>query len=126
MKEKQKSEILKPYIVYGFSENFFNFKGLPIELAKQLLSAWPNVEPNECQNKSPTMQTLFDLATQYNGKLNGYCISTEAKPYREDARITFDGILLNCDKATAYKLKRKLQPNEFSHLSDGSYRFWWD
>lgn len=127
MIEKQKSELLKPYIAYGlYNENFFNFKGLPVEIAKQLLSAWPNVDPKERQNRSPTHKKLVETAEQYNGTLNGYCIPTEAKPFRDDARISFDAIELKVDKPTAQRLKRNLKPDSFSELSEGVYRFWWD
>ena len=122
--EKQKIELVKPLAKYGFKESFFNFADLPAETAKQLLSAWPNVNPKDRQNSSPTMKKLVETATEYNGTLNGYCIPVESG--RDDARITFDAVVLKIDKQTMLKLKRSLKPNNTSLLADGSYRFWWD
>lgn len=119
---EQKLELLKSYGEYNKDDFFLSH--VPPETAEQLLIGWPNVEPKERQNSSPTMKTMVELAKQYNGTLGGYCIPVESG--RSDARISFDTLFLKISREDATKLRRSLKPNEFDLKKDGTYRFWWD
>lgn len=108
----------------GANDNFFYVHEVPVSKAKEMLGRPYGVNPTETQNNSPIMKDMIGLAEHHNGTLFGYVIPKESG--RQDARITFDGVMLKIDDSTAQKLRDKFHPDEFSREDDGRYRFWWD
>jgi hypothetical protein len=107
----------------GANNNYFHIKNVPPSVAKTWATGKLKVKLNERQNESPTMKEMIAIAEKYGGTLFGYVIPIESG--REDARITFDGLILPVNSVIAQMLNKKYKPNEFDKQSDG-YRFWWD
>jgi len=114
---------LRRQIGRGVSE-YVAFEGLNPQIGKELLTGWPNVDPEDVQNDSPTMHEMVDTALKYKGSLKGYVITVESE--REDARIRFDGFTIKIPKKDALELKEKLKPNDFQELDQDTFWFWWD
>jgi hypothetical protein len=100
------------------------FEDLPAKEAKRLLTGWPNVDPKDRQNYSPTMEKMVEIADRYDGTLEGYVITVESG--RDDARITFDGFTITADESKARALAKELKPDEFVKVGRKKWRFWWD
>jgi len=114
---------LRRQIAKGVSA-FVSFDELNPDIGKQLLTGWPNVDPEDVQNNSPTMREMVDITLKHKGTLKGYLIPVETG--RDDARIRFDGFTIKLSKKVALELKKKLKPNDFSELDQKTFRFWWD
>ena len=108
---------------HGF-QGYISFEGLSPQIAKELLTGWPNVDPEDGQNDSPTEREMVDIVQKYDGTLKGYVITVESG--REDARIRFDGFTIKIPKKDALEMKEKLKPNDFEELAEDTFRFWWD
>ena len=121
----------------------FRFQWLPPSKAKELMTGYPNIDPDSTQNNSPTQQQLINAAQLHNGYLEGYVIKVESE--REDSRITCDGIALLLTEEEAQELQQEWEADEFNkqtltqnihngHLpktlvkEEGKtyYRYWWD
>jgi hypothetical protein len=105
-------------------KNYFDIQGVPPSVAKSLMTGDPNVDPNDTQNNSPTMAEMVELAEKYNGTLFGYVIPVESG--RDDARITFDGVVLPVEEVVGLRLGRDLGADEADLTKDGQFRLWWD
>lgn len=114
--------------------NFFRIEKVPPDVVRKLMTGWPNVMKSDRQNFSPTVTTMVKLCEKYNGTLEGYVIPVESG--RDDARISFDGFILNTTVTEAKKVRAMLSkadkrrvghaPDEFSEVKTGFWRFWWD
>ena len=98
------------------------FEGLTPEIARELMTGYPNISPDEKHNQSPTQSELIHLAEKYNGWLGGYVIPVT----RADARITMEELLIRADGSLAKNLADDLCPDEFGHFKNGMWRLWWD
>lgn len=120
---EQKIDAIKKYKIYGRLDGFFNIKNVPPGIAEKLMTGWPNVDPEDTQNVSPTMKKMVQIAKKYKGKLEGHVISV--KSHKPDARISFEGFTITIPDKAALQLMKSLKPDEFSKIK-GKWRFWWD
>ncbi len=121
---KQKFNLLKPHLT-NYSEGSFGlFENLPVKTAEKLMTGFPNVDPKDVQNNSPTMIQMLKLAKENNGKIGGYIIPVDTN--RDDSRITFTSVELRLDKQKAEQLRDKSSPDEFDKIGKDTFRFWWD
>lgn len=104
--------------------NHYRIVGVEPTFAQSLMTGWPNVNPKDMQNSSPTQKQLVYLASHYNGTLEGYVIMASSK--RVDSRITFDGITIQTTKHKAKKLQSDYEADEFDQIDEQTFRFWWD
>jgi len=90
------------------------------------MTGYPNVDPNDRQNNSPTMKEMVRIAKQYNGKLHGYVVPVESG--RDDARISFEGFYIKAGPRTAIEVSNRTSPDEFDEVEvkTNYWRFWWD
>ena len=110
---------------FGHPQNkteFFRVDDVPASVAEKAFLGEPKLNPNGRQNDSPTMRSLVKTALEHKATLEGYVIPQESG--RDDARVTFDGIVIP-KKAVAYQLKKTTHPDEFGKVK-GGYRLWWD
>lgn len=106
-------------------KDYWAFQGVPAKVMKKLIAENPGVvKMDESQNYSPTEQEMLDIATKYNGTLEGYAIPPESG--RADARVMIDGFTLPVSDATAKSLQKQYKPDEFDKTVKGEWRFWWD
>ena len=121
---KQKVELLKPHFSSFRSGDFGLFDNLPVESAKKLMTGYPNVDPKDTQNNSPTMAEMLKLAKTHDGTIGGYIIPSDSG--RDDSRIQFTSVQLKIDKADAEKLRDNKMPDEFTKQGKDTFTFWWD
>lgn len=124
---KQRLDLIPVEIQRQIAEGvsaFVSFDGLNPQIGQQLLTGWPNVDPEDVQNDSPTMRKMVDIVLKYEGTLKGYLIPVETG--RDDARIRFDGFTIKLPKRDALELNEKLKPNDFQELDQDTFWFWWD
>ena len=122
--DEQKANLIKPELrSHGFRSHV-SFEGLSAQTAKELLTGWPNANPEGRQNDSPTMREMVDIALKYAGTLEGYIITVESG--RPDARINFDGFTIKLSKNEALELAKRLKPRNFDEFNEETFRFWWD
>jgi hypothetical protein len=125
--DKQRIDLIPTEIQRHIGEGvakFVTFEGLSPQIGKELLTGWPNVDPEDVQNASPTMQEMVDITLKHKGTLKGYIIPVETE--REDARIRFDGFTIKIPKKGALELKKKLKPKDFQECGQDTFWFWWD
>jgi len=102
-----------------------HFSNLPTKVAEKLMTGYPNVDPKDAQNNSPTAKAMVMLAKKHNGTLGGYYIDAKDTT-RDDNRITFETLYLKMKKDEAEKLRDKIKPDEFNKIGKDTYQFWWD
>jgi len=122
-KRKQIVDLLKPYITHFNPEDVSFFERVPPKVARELMTGYPNVDPRDTHNFSPTMREMLELVEEYEGTLRGYIVHTESG--RDDARITFDGFCIRCSYKVAFELAVSYRPDEARKEEEGFY-FWWD
>jgi len=96
---KQKFNLLKPHLTNYSEKSFGLFENLPVETAEKLMTGYPNVDPKDTQNNSPTAKELLKLAKENDGKIGGYIIPEDAG--RDDSRIQFTSVQLKINKEKA-------------------------
>jgi len=121
---KQKVELLRPHFSNFRSGDFGLFDNLPVEKAKKLMTGYPNVDPKDTQNNSPTMAEMLKLAKTHDGTVGGYIIPSDSG--RDDSRIQFTSVQLKIDKTDAEKLRDSKMPDEFTQQGKNTFTFWWD
>jgi len=110
-------------------QEFGRFKGLPPGEAVKIMDGEPLLDPEDCQNGSPTASELVCLAERYPGStLSGYVIPVESG--RDDSRVTIDGVRLadvplgdleriETELESATRCKKRIR-------STCLFDFWWD
>jgi len=122
-KRKQRVDLLKPFITDFDPKDVSYFERVPLEIAKELMTGYPNVNPEDRQNYSPTMKRMIEIVEKYGGTLDGYIVHVESG--RWDARITFDAFTIRCSYKVAFELVNRLKPDDARKMKEGFY-FWWD
>lgn len=122
--KKQKFNLLKPHLTNYSEKSFGLFENLPVDTAKKLMTGYPNVDPNDVQNNSPTMKELLELAKTHDGTIGGYIIPVDTG--RDDSRIQFTSVQLRLDKEKANQLKKREIPDDFTQQAENTFTFWWD
>ena len=95
---------------------------MPPGLAGKLMTGYPNIDPEDTQNVSPTMKEMVQIAKNHKGKLEGYVIPV--KSGRKDARISFVGFTIAASDKVASRLISSLSPDGVSKVK-GKWRFLW-
>jgi hypothetical protein len=113
---------LEGYATSALNSSYFSIGNVPAYAAERYIGT-KLLHSNDRQNESPTVRRMLDMVKRYDGNLFGYVIPVESG--RPDARISFDGFIINVDEQTANRLKNTLHPDEFSREPSG-WRFWWD
>lgn len=107
-------------------ENFGTFDSLQPKDARTLLTGYPNIDPEDRQNNSPTARTMVALAEAHDGTLGGHFVG-ENDSSRDDHRITLESMILKFDTIEeAKKIQNQFNPDEFDDLGNNKYRYWWD
>ena len=122
IKSRQRIDLVIIYKTWGH-ERFFNFKGLPASIAEKLMTGYPNIEPTDVQNDSPTAEEMIRIAKRHNGTLIGY-VDVGNSP--EFNNISIQGFVIKASPTTITNLKYRLRPTEFSEDKPGYWRYWWD
>ena len=115
--------LVKDFIFDDFGD-FVRFVRVPAKIAKSLPVGYGYVDLEEKENGSPTMREMIELATMYNGMIEGYVIPLSDKS-GNDPKITFDNLILPISADVAAKLNEELKPHGFRVEEDGTYRLWW-
>lgn len=104
--------------------HYYRFARLPVDEALTMMIGYPNIDPDDRQNDSPTQQELVEAAKKHGGTLEGYVIKSTSG--RKDARVQIDGVELGMSKVQAEELQSLWRADEFDEVDGGRFRFWWD
>jgi hypothetical protein len=107
-------------IGHNYEDEYF-FEGLSASEARPLMTGYPNFDPQDVQNLSPTAQEMVKIAEEYNGILMGHVIPVETN--RDDVRITVTGFTVRIPRDKAGELKKRLIPASFHETKEGC-TFW--
>jgi hypothetical protein len=110
------------------ASGYVQFEGLPVEIARQLLTGPPNVDPGDVQGRSPRMGRMVDIAAGLGGTVHGFAVVD--RPHDESAPgiIVFEGFeVLQGDRPLVSLLGDVGRlPECLDEVEPGVWRFRWD
>ncbi len=91
---------------------------------------WDNnfIDPDECQNDSPTTRKFYNFMKKFPGKVFAHGYATSLERGKEDYRVTIEGLLVNQEDVTEEikkSFKRLCSKADELELDTRLYS-WWD